>query len=173
MRIKGSADVLEARRQHALRVLDDGRSLNEVARLLACAPSSVMRWRDLRDEGGEEALRVRKAPGRPLKLSPRDRRRLVQQLLRGPGANGYATELWTTARIASVIFRVFRVRYHPHQIGRLMHALGWSVQKPERRALERNEERIADWEKKTWPRIKKKPRGWAPTSPSSTSRGSS
>jgi transposase len=40
-----------------------------------------------------------------------------------------------------------------------MHSLGWSVQKPERRALERNEERIADWKKKTWREIKKKPRG--------------
>lgn len=173
MRIKGSAEVLEARRHRALRLLDHGRSLHEVARLLECAPSSVMRWRDARDAGGDEALRVRKAPGRPLKLRQRDRRRLVKHLLRGPGAHGYATDLWTASRIARVILREFQVRYHPNHIGRLMHALGWSVQKPERRALERNEERIADWKKKTWPHIKKKPRGWAPTSSSSTSRASS
>ena len=173
MRIKGSAELLEARRERALRLLDDGRSLHEVARLLECAPSSVMRWRDARDTGGAEALRVRKSPGRPCRLSARDRGRLVKLLLRGPGAHGYATELWTAARIARVIFREFRVRYHPNHVTRLMHGLGWSVQKPERRALERNEERIADWKKRTWRQIKKKPRGWAPTSSSSTNRGSS
>ena len=59
MRPKGSAAVLEARRRRGLRLLDQGRSLNEVARLLDCAPSSVMRWRDAHDAGGEEALRVR------------------------------------------------------------------------------------------------------------------
>jgi transposase len=173
MRPKGSAEVLEARRYHALRLLDQGRSLHEVARLLDCAASSVMRWRDARDAGGSEALRVRFSPGRPLKLSVRDRRRLVQQLLRGARAHGYSTELWTTSRIAKVIFREYRIRYHRAHVGRLMHALGWSVQKPERRALERDEKRIARWKRATWPHIKKKPRSWGPTSSSSTNRGSS
>lgn len=173
MRPKGSAAVLEARRHRALRLLDQGRSLNEVARLLECAPSSVMHWRDARDAGGEKALRVRFSPGRPPKLNAREQRRLVTLLLRGAQAHGYATDLWTTARIAQVIYREFRVRYHRAHVGRLLHALGWSVQKPERRALERNEERIEQWKRDTWPRIKKKPRGWVPTSSSSTSRGSS
>jgi transposase len=173
MRPKGSAAVLEARRHRALRLLDDGRSLNEVARLLECAPSSVMRWRDVRAAGGVKALRVRTSPGRPRKLSERDRRRLVQQLLRGAGAHGYATELWTTARVAKVIARTFRVRYHRAHVGRLLRELGWSVQKPERRALERDDERIARWKRATWPHIKKKPRGWVPTSSSSMSRASS
>ena len=173
MRPRGSAAVLEARRHRALRRLDEGRSLNEVARLLECAPSSVMRWRDAREAGGEAALRVRFSPGRPPKLSARERRRLVQLLLRGARAHGYTTDLWTTTRVARVIFREFRVRYHRAHVGRLLHSLGWSVQKPERRALERNEERIECWKRETWPHIKKKPRGWAPTSSSSMSRGSS
>ena len=172
MRLKGSAAVLEARRHRALRLLDQGRSLNEVARRLDCAPSSVMRWRDAREEDGEEGLRVRFSPGRPPKLTARQKQRLVTLLLLGALAYGYATDLWTTSRIARLIFREFRVRYHRAHVGRLLHALGWSVQKPERRALERNEERIAQFKRKTWPEIKKKPRGWVPTSSSSTSRGS-
>jgi len=159
MRPKGSAAVLEARRRRGLRLLDQGRSLNEVARLLDCAPSSVMRWRDARDAGGEEALQVRFSPGRPPKLSARDRRRLTRLLQRGARAHGYATDLWTTERIARLIFREFRVRYHRAHVGRVLHSLGWSVQKPERRALERDEERIARWKSETWPRIKKKLRG--------------
>jgi transposase len=43
-------------------------------------------------------------------------------------------------------------------IGRLLHSLGWSPQKPQRKAIERNEEQIQQWIKVDWPRIKKKPR---------------
>jgi transposase len=132
-----------------------------------------MRWRDAREEDGEEGLRVRFSPGRPPKLTARQKKQLVTLLLLGALAYGYATDLWTTSRIARLIFREFRVRYHRTHVGRLLHALGWSVQKPERRALERNEERIEHWKRQTWPAIKKKPRGWVPISSSSTSRGSS
>jgi len=173
MRLKGSAEVLEARRHRALRLLDEGRSLNEVARLLDCAPSSVMRWRDARDAGGVEALRVRFSPGRPPKLDRRQRQRLVRMLLQGPLAHGHTTDLWTTARVARLIGKEFRVRYHRAHVGRLLHGMGWTVQKPERRALERNEERIERWKREAWPAIKKKRRGWVPTSSSSTSRASS
>ena len=59
MRPRGSAQVLEARRHRALKLLDEGRSLHEVGRLIGCAPVSVMRWRDARDTGGTAALLVR------------------------------------------------------------------------------------------------------------------
>ena len=173
VRLPGSAELLESRRHRALGLLDEGRSLNEVARLLNCAPSSVMRWRDARDKGGAEALRVRFSPGRPTKLDARQRKRLVTLLLQGALHHGYTTELWTTARIARLIWKEFRVRYHRDHVGRLLHSLGWTVQKPERRALERDEERIERWKKRTWPSIKKKPRGWVPTLSSSTSPASS
>ena len=101
---------------------------------------------------------MRFSPGRPSKLSTRERRRLVKLLQRGARAHGYATDLWTTQRVARVIFREFRVRYHRAHVGRVLHSLGWTVQKPERRALERDEERIARWKQETWPSIKKKPR---------------
>jgi transposase len=173
MRPRGAAAVLEARRHRALKLLDEGRSLHEVGRLLGCAPISVMRWRNAREKGGVAALRVRFSPGRPPKLDARQRQRLVKLLLRGAMAQGYRTEIWTTARIAALIRKTFGVRYHRDHVGRLLHALGFSHQKPERRALERNEEAIERWKKEEWPRIKKKPRGWVPTSSSSTSRASS
>jgi transposase len=173
MRPSGPAELLEDRRRRALQFLDEGQSLHEVARLLDCAASSVMRWRDAREAGGNDALRVRFSPGRPRKLDRRQRQRLVRRLLKGALAHGYATDLWTTSRVARLIWKEFRVRYHRDHVGRLLHGLGWSVQKPERRALERDEERIERWKKEAWPGIKKKPRGWAPTSSSSTSRASS
>jgi transposase len=141
-RLKGSADLLEDRRRRALALLDTGLSLNEVGRLVRCAPSSVLRWLRARRRGGPDGLRVRFSPGRPLKLNSGQRRRLVKLLLKGPQALGYRTQLWTTARIAEVIGRQFGVHYHRDHVGRLMHSLNWSPQKPERRAVERDDQAV-------------------------------
>jgi len=173
MRPKGGGAVLEARRRRALALVKKGLSLNAVARRIGCAPSSVMRWRDAVRKRGPEGVRVRSSPGRPPKLSAAQRRQLVKVLLAGPLAQGYRTDVWTTARVAQVIRKRFGVRYHPDHVGRLLHQLGWSPQKPERRALERDEAAIARWKTHDWPRVKKTPRGWAPTSSSSTKAASS
>ena len=162
-RPRGSADLLEDRRRRALTLLDRGWSLTEVGRRVGCAAVSVMRWRDARRRGGAQALKVRFSPGRPWKLGAVERKRLVRMLLQGATAHGWRTNLWTTARIAELVRREFQVEYHRDHIGRLLHSLGWSVQKPERRALERDEAAIERWKQKDWPRIKKTLRGWAPT----------
>jgi transposase len=158
--------VLENRRRRALALLQEGLSLNGVSRRLACAASSVMRWRNAFRRRGPQAFAVRASPGRPPKLTAIQQRRLVRLLRQGPLAQGYRTDLWTTARIAEVIQKTFRVRYHPDHVGRLMHKLGWTPQKPESRALQRDEDAVARWKRTEWPRIKKTPRGWAPTSSS-------
>lgn len=173
MRLRGSAETLEERRRRALQLLDKGRSLNEVGRLIGCAASSVMRWRDMRRRGGEKGLKVRLAPGRPHKLPLVHCRVLLKLLLEGAMASGFPTQLWTTARISEVIRRKFRVEYHPDHVGRLMHRLGWSHQKPQKRALERQEGVIRRFVRKDWPRVKKTPLGWVPTSSLPTNRASS
>jgi len=82
-RPKGSAELIEARRRQALRLLDEGYSLNEVGRMIGSAPSSVMRWRDALQSGGEEALKVRFSPGRPPALTAAQRKQIVKLLLKG------------------------------------------------------------------------------------------
>ena len=162
-RLKGSADFLEDRRRRALALVDSGCSLNEAGRRVGCHASSVMRWYQARKRGGMAALRVRYSCGRPPRLSTRQRQRLIRLLLKGPLTEGYSTNVWTTARIAELIQREFQVTYHPDHVGRLMHSLKWSHQKPKRRAVERDEEAIAQWKRKDWPRIKKRLHGWGPT----------
>lgn len=165
----GSAKVLERRRRRALSLVDKGYSLTRAARIVGCEPSSVKRWRDARRSGGDDALRVRFSPGRPPRLSPKQKGQLIKLLLKGAIAFGYRTQLWTTARIAALIRREFRVSYHPDHVGRLMHSLDWSPQKPERRATERGDDgEIERWKREVWPKVKKTPRGWAPTSSSAT-----
>lgn len=172
-RPKGSADLLEYRRRQALVLLGKGLSLNEIARRILCNASSVMRWRDAWRRLGADALRVRFSPGRPPKLGRPERRRLVKLLLKGPLAHGYRTNLWTTKRIAELIKHEFGVDYHRDHVGRLMHSLDWTHQKPEARAVERDDEAVERWKQKQWPRIKKTLRGWVPTSCSPTNLDSS
>jgi transposase len=125
MRPKGSAGRLESRRRRALKLLGQGRSLREVAHLVTCAASSVMRWRNTWKQGGDDALRIRPAPGRPPKLNAIQRRQLAALLRKGARAHGYETDVWTAARIAELIRRRFHVDYHIGHIGRLMNALEW------------------------------------------------
>ena len=79
-------------------------------------------------------------------------------------ANGFGTELWTCARVSILIQKQCQVRFHRSHVARLLHDLGFSCQKPERRALERDEARIQEWKRRDWPRVKKTLRGWVPTS---------
>jgi transposase len=90
-------------------------------------------------------------------LSAAQQEQLKGVLLRGAEAAGYRTELWTLKRIGEVIRKQFGVRYSPVGVWALLrHGLGWSWQKPERRALERDEAAIAQWKRKEWPRLKKR-----------------
>ncbi len=168
----GSAELIEARRRQALRLLDEGYTLGEVGRLTGCAASSVMRWRDARTRGGDQALKVRPAPGRPPALSRAQRQRIIRQLMKGAMANGFGTELWTTGRVATLIHRCCRIQYHRSHAARLLHEFGFICQRPERRALERDEARIERWKRKDWPRVKKTLRGWVRTSYSPTNPAS-
>jgi transposase len=157
MRPHGSPAELERRRRRAIGLLGEGQSITAVARRIGCSHSSVILWRDTVRRGGDSALKAKPVPGRPSKLKPSQLRRVPSLLLRGALTWGYRTDLWTTTRIAEVIEREFRVRFHRGHVSRLMTDLGWSCQKPERRALERDEEEIERWKRDRWTAIKKKP----------------
>jgi len=88
-------------------------------------------------------------------LTKKQKDQLAKILLRGAGASGYANDLWTCPRVLEVIQKRFGVTYHVDYVGTLLHKLGWSVQKPEHRARERDEAEIQRWRREEWPRIKK------------------
>lgn len=173
MRPHGSPELLEERRRRVATLLEQKLSLHEIARRLGCHASSVLRWRNAWQAGGLEGLKAKPVPGRPPRLTGKQKERLVRLLTQGAMAHGYRTALWTTQRIADLIERRLGVHYHRNHVGKLLHQIGWSHQKPERRALERDEAAIAAWKQSVWPRVKKTPHGWGPTSSSSTKRASS
>lgn len=157
MRRKGSPEELERRRYRAMELLANGYDAGEVAQRVGVDRRSVRRWKAAHREGGDQALTARAVPGRPPKLMAVQRDELEALLLSGPEAAGYATDLWTCPRVRELIRKRFGVRYHVDHIGRLLRSLGWSPQRPQRRAVERDEEKILGWIKTAWPRIKKKP----------------
>lgn len=161
MRPIGSPEELERRRLRALALLEEGLLPSEVARRVGVDRRSVRRWRAAARKHGEAGVRARAAPGRPPKLKEHQKRRLEALLLKGPLATGFDTDLWTCPRVGELIERRFGVSYHVDHIGRLLHDLGWSPQKPARRALERDDKEIRRWVREDWPRVKKTPVGAA------------
>lgn len=135
MRPLGSPAELERRRWRAIDLLKGGLSVSGVAQRLGCSHSSVILWRDAVRRKGESALKAKPAPGRPAKLSPARLKRLPALLLRGALPWGYSTDLWTTDRIAKVIERKFKVRFHRAHVGRLLADI----------VTARQEARFSDW----------------------------
>jgi transposase len=159
MRPHGSPADLEARRRRAVALLDKGLGVREVARQIGCSPMSVSRWQAEVRARGPDALRPKPAPGRPPRITVRQRAKLLTLLLKGATAHGFSTDLWTLPRVAEVIARTFGVRYHPAHVWKILRGEGWSCQKPERRARERDEAAIQRWRTDRWPHIKKRSPG--------------
>ena len=91
-------------------------------------------------------------------LTALQKRQLLRLLAKGSPSEGYTTDLWTLPRISKLIEKHFGTHYHPGHVWRVMRGLGWTCQKPERRALQRDEKAIAGWKKNDWPRLKKSPK---------------
>ncbi len=161
MRPKGSAEALEMRRMMAARVLQQGKGIREVSRLVGVSPGTVSRWNQKLQEQGPEALKAEPHPGKLPKLTAAQKERLAEILRQGARAAGFPTELWMLKRVAQVIEREFGVQHHPGWVGYILREMGWSPQKPERRAQERDEQAIQTWCTEEWEQVKKsQENGW-------------
>ena len=157
MKTKNKIEAGAKRRVRAGRLLQAGKTPPEVAKLVGAPRQTVYRWRDVLQAEGFEALRAMSKGGRPARLGAEELSGLQVALLEGPTAHGFGTPLWTLKRVRVFIERRFGVRYSDVHVWRLLGQLGFSSQKPERRALERDEAAIEHWKKRTWPGLKKKP----------------
>ena len=129
------------------------------------APITVKNFIELA-EGGKESLK-RGELGRPRQLGAEQERDLGKVLMAGALAAGYPTELWTLPRIGKIITQQFGVEYSTGHLWHLLRRMGFSCQKPEKRAIQRNEPEIVRWKRHGWPALKKKPS--ERTAPSSSS----
>jgi len=155
----GDSIKLEQRRRVAIELVEkDGLSQSEAARQLRVNPRTVRKWVQWHRGRGERGVGARKTPGRPSRLGQQDCKRLEKILIAGAQASGFSNDLWTCPRVAQVIRRKFEITYHVDHVLRLLRRLGWSPQRPESKALERDEAKIRGWVRRSWPRIKKKPK---------------
>ncbi len=170
MRPPGTAEELERRRRRAVHLLEQGESPTDIGRFLGCSRSSVYRWEEARAR--PEGLAAKPHPGARPKLDERQLAELEELLKQGALVHGWKTNLWTAKRVVKLVRRHFGVKYHPEGLRLLLKKrLGWTSQKPVRRARERDEAEIARWVREEFPRIKRGRAGAERTSCSSTNRG--
>jgi transposase len=163
----------QARRERAAELFAQGRTQAEVARELDVSRQSASRWHTRWQADGTTALRSRGPTGRRPKVADQQLEGIEQALLEGALAHGFPTDVWTLDRIAVLIQGLIGVALSNPSVWRLLRdRLGWSVQRPQRQATERDEEAIQHWVQHEWPRIKKGRAQNRPGSSSSTNRAS-
>lgn len=145
----------EKRRLKAARLFKQRVPHAEIARRLRVSPGAVTQWRTQYRHGGAASLHSKGHPGFASKLTPKKRERFRSAVLKGPLAHGYETNLWTLSRLAAVMKKVTSVTFSGMWTWQIMRELGFTPQKPELRAKERNEEAIARWKKTLLPGLKK------------------
>ena len=145
----------EGRRLRALELKERDWKQTQIADALGVSEGAVSQWMKRAREEGVEALRHKPPPGAPSRLSEDQRAKLPELLAQGAQRHGFKGEVWTCERVAVVIRREFGVSYHPAHVSRVVRMLGLSLQKPQRRAEQRDEEAIDNWKEKKWPYLKK------------------
>jgi transposase len=148
----GTAAELERRRRRAVALLAQGESPTTVARILGVTRPSRYRWKHLADQPDGLAAKVHRGPTPG--LTDKQLRELEGLLQQGAKAHGWPNQLWTAARVTQLIHRHCKVTFHRDHVRRfLRRRLGWTSQKPQRRAKERDEDAIARWLDDDFPRI--------------------
>jgi transposase len=154
----GTAEELERRRKRAVQAVADGQPRKTVAQVLGVHPKTIARW--VRAARRPAGLDAKPQPGPTPGLSADDLRQLEVLLVQGAKAHGWHNELWTAARVARLIEREFHIDYHPEHVRKILKVrLGWTSQKPRRRARERDDAEVHRWLTDEFPRIVREARG--------------
>jgi len=146
-----------AKRLQAVLLNSEGRSSGEVAAILKAPRSKVSEWLARYEAHGVEGLLEGYRSGRPARLTAAQRKQLGDILDSGPVAYGLDSGLWTSPLIAWLIEEECGVRYHPGHVRKLLHGLGFSVQRPRRVLARADAAEQARWQRRTYPNLKKKP----------------
>jgi transposase len=152
-------------------MLEKGHGCAEVAKRLGVARAVVYRWKAAWQSGGTEAIVSKGKAGRKPKIDAQATAQIAEALLAGPSAQGYKTDLWTLPRVGHLIEKLTGVRYHEGHVWRVLGRLGFSCQRPERRAVERDDKKVRRWKRKEWPALKKTPGARSASSSLSTRAG--
>lgn len=147
---------LERRRLKAGKLFQEGKTQAWVAKHFLVSTATTNAWHSTWEKKGDDGLLSKGRSGRPPKLTEKQLKKVEKALEKGPIVQGYSTEIWTLERIARLVKKTTKITYHPGHIWKILQDIGWSAQKPETRARERDEKKIKQWVRKEFPRIQKK-----------------
>jgi transposase len=150
-------DLATWRRAHCVLGYINGQSVISMSTALDIDRSAITKWLGWYNADGADGLRTSSPPGRAPFLSLSQLEEVARVVEEGPVAVGFASGVWTGALVGQWIEQRFGVRYHPQHIPRLLHQLGFSVQRPRKRLARADLAQQAAWLRKTFPAIKKKP----------------
>ena len=148
-----SGSLKLVQRIHALLALTQGQSVCEVADMLALGEQSVRDYRNQYLFKGMASLVYKSPPGRPSKLTKSQRQQLSRSIQGHPQDVGYTSGGWNTPMIQELIWREFRVQYHPHYLATLLKNMGVSYQKARFVSDHLNEAKRLEWRRTRWPQI--------------------
>lgn len=146
---------LERRRLAAGRMFDRGKTQYAVAKHYGVSTAATNQWYVAWSAKGAHGLASKGHPGFRSQYTKEKKKELKQLILARPSAFGYATDFWTIERIRIVAKKQLGVTLGTKCTWMAIMSLGFSVQKPIRRAKERNEKAIRDWKLKEFPKLKK------------------
>jgi len=151
---KGILD--EWRRGKAVMRYINGESVTLIANDYDVVRGTVNRWLQWYEADGVSGLQTGKPPGAPPKLNDTQRQQVIELVEDGPIAAGYNSGVWTGPMIGDLIEKQFGVCYHKHNVPRLLHELGFSLQRPRKRLAKADLKAQETWVRERLPAIKKK-----------------
>src|ERR1700694_356337 len=150
-------DYRVAKRRQAVVLTSEDQTSGELARILKAPRSKVSEWLQRYQSDRVDGLLEGYRSGRPAELTEQQQQQLGDILDSGPVAYGLDNGIWTSPMIAWVIEEEFGVQYHPGHVRKLLHAWGFSVQRP-RRILARADVAAQDrLRRRIYPQLKKSP----------------
>jgi transposase len=147
-----------ATRLHAVALNMEGRTAPQIAEILKVHRSKVSLWLYRWQEGGIEGVLEGHRPGRPARLSDNQRKTIADILDSGPVAYGFNSGVWTCPMASRVIEEEFSISYHPAHVSRILHELGFSVQRPQKTLAQADKTLQSRWINYHYPKLKKKPK---------------
>lgn len=150
-----SREEREKRRLKAATLFKKDVPQAEIARRFGISTAAASYWYAAYKKGGKAALRSKGQTGFSSKLTPKKRLLFKKAILKGPLSYGYETNLWTLPRLSAVMKKVAGVKFSDVWTWQIVRDLGFTPQKPQVKAAQRDESAIAEWKAKTLPGLKK------------------
>ena len=155
MSAKYKPSAYEVLRRRCVELKEAGWKQKDIALALGLTEGWVSQTLQKYREQGANGLLARKSPGPMPKLTPEQLAQLVEELNLGAVSHGFPGHIWTRLRVNELIGRLFGVSYDLTQVGRILKKMGWSLQKPARKARQQNQQKVQQWREETVPELKK------------------